>query len=63
MEFTDMKWDSRGVIVKYKEGNVTNLIICTKKGSLRAGETHNVDQITILWKGKIEVILKLEPVT
>ena len=60
MKLTDVKEDSRGTILKFKIGSNKFLVIFTKKGALRAGETHNIDQSTFLIKGKVEVIQKVE---
>ena len=50
--------DSRGTILKFRIDSSKFLVIITKKGALRAGETHNIAQQTFLLKGKIEVITK-----
>mgnify|MGYP001595562773 CR=1 FL=1 len=58
MEFTDIKVDTRGTILKYKIGSKKFLLVITEKGALRAGEIHNIDQYTLLLQGIIMVILK-----
>ena len=50
--------DRRGTILKFKIDSNKLLVIITKKGALRAGETHNIAQQTFLLKGKVEVITK-----
>jgi len=59
MELLDTKTDNRGSLLKFKLGKKKFLIVLTKKGFLRGGETHNMPQRTILAEGKIEVVTKL----
>ena len=58
MELTDIKKDSRGTILKFEMDQNKFLVIFTKKGALRAGETHNIIQYAFLIEGRVEVITK-----
>ena len=59
MELTDIKNDIRGTILKFKLGDQKFLVIFTNRGTLRAGELHNIEQHSFLIKGKMEVIMKV----